>query len=69
MIDPLNDAVLLGYIADHPGHCADFYAGATGINEIYVRDYVSRMLDAGVLVIIYSAAHPYTHFVRGVKVK
>lgn len=69
MINDLNDAVLLCYIADHPGHCAYYYAGATGLNEIYVRDYVGRMLDAGVLVTTYSVAHPYTAFVHAVKVK
>lgn len=69
MIDDIIDSVLLNYITDHPGHCADYYAGATRVNEIYVRDYVGRMLDTGVLVITYSVAHPYTHFVHAVKVK
>lgn len=64
-----RDTVLLRAITDNPGHCADYYAGFVDEDEIYVRDYVGRMLDKGVLVVTYSAAHPYTNFVHAVKVK
>lgn len=63
------DTLLLASITENPGHCADYYAGFLRVDEIYVRDYVGRMLDAGVLVVTYSVAHPYTNFVHAVKVK